>query len=154
MNNKDKLFLDKTFLSETDKTVTEDANKNDNSVINKNIILCKDITLFGFELEDIELSGNFIIFCSKQYEVIRNIYSLLKLRSSGYYISSKVVVSPLERFQFKLVIKFINRDIDCYQKGCIPKENNPDNIREKEFFNGIDISYIDEIIYVGDVIRL
>lgn len=109
-----------------------------------------DITLFGIELKETEINENCIILCYNNLDEMKSVFDVLKYKTNSK-INLKVIITPFDDPKFKIIIRFINRNKDVYQPGCIPTNIKTDFQREIDFLSNINT--YDKIIYVGDVIK-
>lgn len=108
-------------------------------------------TLVGFEIEEVEIYGNSIILCYSDMSVMKSVYDVLRIKHNSQ-IKLQIFIAPFDDLMFRIVISFINRNIDTYCSGYIPKELESDKERESRFLSNID--RYDKVIYVGDVQKI
>jgi len=117
-------------------------------------------TPLGFEIEKIRLHCNCIVLCYYDYEVLKKMYEFLEHKTKYEFLEHKtnnqirlrIIVTPFDEPNFKIVVEFINRNKDCYCVGYMPENILSDEDREKKFLS--NITEFDKIIYIGDVIHL
>jgi len=141
IDNMKNLFLDENNLTQ----------KNEASTTNNVTHYNHTYKMVGFEIKEVELDGNCIIFCYNDYKTLKSTYNTLKNKTPSQ-IQLIVIVAPLDECAFNLVVKFINRNKDCYLEGYIPKDIESDESRERQFLS--NINGFNKIIYVGDVIKV
>lgn len=105
----------------------------------------------GFRIEKIKLHWDCIILCYNNFDNLKLVYESLEHKASAQ-IRLMIIVTPFDEPCFKIVIEFINRNKDVYLTGCIPKNLESDEERERKFLS--NVNKFDKIIYIGDILTL